>query len=72
MPCDSDDHYAVSGVRPGECYALAITGDGPMAGLAAMLTATVSGGLLNQATNVTVRPGETSSADLRAITRPAY
>jgi hypothetical protein len=72
VACDSNNRYAVTGVRPGEYYALAIAGEGPANGLAAMLTATVDDRLVNQASGVTVRAGETSSADLRAIARPAY
>jgi hypothetical protein len=62
--CDSKDHYEVRAVRPGEYYALAFAGNGP--------APAVDEVLLNQAIKVTVRAGEASSADLRAITRPVY
>jgi Carboxypeptidase regulatory-like domain len=60
--CDSNDRYEMRAVRPGDYYALAFAGTGPVP--------TLDSGLLNQATKVTVRPGETSLEDLRAI--PAY
>src|ERR1017187_4260785 len=63
-PCDSSDRYEVRAVRPGEYYAVAFAGNGPV--LAA------DEALLNQAVKVTVRAGEASSADLRAITHPVY
>jgi Carboxypeptidase regulatory-like domain len=63
-PCDSSDHYEVRAVRPGDYYALAFAGNGPVLAL--------DEALLNQAVKVTVRAGEASSADLRAITRPIY
>jgi len=59
--CDSNDRYGIAGVRPGEYYALAFAGDGPLPEL--------DRGLLNQASKVTVRAGEASWADLRAISR---
>jgi hypothetical protein len=51
-------------VRPGDYYALAFAGNGPVLAL--------DEALLNQAVKVTVRAGEASSADLRTITRPVY
>jgi hypothetical protein len=59
--CDSNDRYGITGLRPGEYYALAFAGDGPLPEL--------DEGLLNQASKVTVRAGEATSADLRAIAR---
>jgi hypothetical protein len=59
--CDSKDRYGITAVRPGEYYALAFAGDGPLPEL--------NEGLLNQAIKVTVRAGEVSLADLRAISR---
>ena len=59
--CDSNDRYRITAVRPGEYYALAFAGDGPLPEL--------DEGLLNQASKVTVRSGEASLADLRAISR---
>jgi len=63
-PCDSSGHYEVRAVRPGDYYALAFAGNGPVLAL--------DEALLNQAVKVTVRAGEASSADLRTITRPVY
>src|SRR5271157_1427491 len=59
--CDSNERYGITGVRPGEYYALAFAGDGPLPEL--------DGGLLNQASKVTVRAGEATWVDLRAISR---
>jgi hypothetical protein len=59
--CDSNDRYGIMGVRPGEYYALAFAGDGPLPEL--------DEGLLNQASKVTVRAGEASWVDPRAISR---
>jgi hypothetical protein len=63
-PCDSSDRYEVRAMRPGEYYAVAFAGNGPVLA--------VDEALLNQAVKVTVRAGVPSSADLRAITRPVY
>lgn len=63
-PCDSSDRYEVRAVRPGEYYAVALAGNGPVPA--------VDEALLNQAVKVTVRAGAASSADLRASTRPVY
>jgi hypothetical protein len=63
-PCDSSDRYEVRAVRPGEYYAVALAGNGPVLA--------VDEALLNHAVKVTVRAGEASSADLRAITHPVY
>ena len=63
-PCDSNGHYDVRAVRPGEYYALAFAGNGPVLA--------VDEALLGQAVKVTVRAGEATSADLRAVTRPVY
>ena len=62
-PCDSNDRYAITAVRPGEYYALAIAGDSPAPWYA---TIPDDDGLVNNASTVTVRAGENSSADLRA------
>src|ERR1035441_7764164 len=51
-PCDSGDHYEVRAVRPGEYYAVALAGNGPVLA--------VDEALLNQAVKVTVRAGEAS------------
>jgi hypothetical protein len=59
--CDSNDRYRITGVRPGEYYVLAFAGDGPLPEL--------DQGQLNQASKVTVRAGEATWADLRAISR---
>jgi hypothetical protein len=63
-PCDSNDGYAVAAVRPGEYYALAIAGDSPTPWWAAMWG---DDGPVNDVSIVTVREGENSLADLRAI-----
>jgi hypothetical protein len=63
-PCDSNSQYEVRGVRPGEYYALAFAGNGPIL--------PPDDALLSQAVKVTVRPGEATSADVRAVTRPIY
>jgi uncharacterized GH25 family protein len=63
-PCDSNDRYAMTAIRPGEYYALAIAGDSPTPWYAAMWD---DDGLVHSASTVTVRAGENSSADLRAI-----
>jgi uncharacterized GH25 family protein len=65
-PCDSNDRYAITAVRPGEYYALAIGGDSPTPWYATMWN---DDGLVISASTVTVRAGENSSADLRAIKR---
>jgi hypothetical protein len=56
--CDANDHYEIAAVRPGEYYALAFAGSAPIPAY---------DGLLKQASSVTVRAGETSSADLPAV-----
>jgi hypothetical protein len=63
-PCDSGGHYEVRAVRPGDYYALAFAGNGPVPAL--------DEALLHQGVKVTVRAGEASSADLRTITRPVF
>jgi hypothetical protein len=72
VPCDPNDRYTVPALRPGEYYALAVAGDSGATGLLAVTMAKLDDALLKQASGVTVRAGETSSADLRAIARPAY
>jgi Carboxypeptidase regulatory-like domain len=63
-PCDSSGHYEVRAVRPGDYYALAFAGNGPVLAL--------DDALLKQAVKVTVRSGEASVADLRTVTKPVY
>jgi hypothetical protein len=63
-PCDANDHYEIRAVRPGDYYAMAFAGNGPVL--------TVDDALLAQGTKVTVRSGEATSADLRTITKPVY
>jgi hypothetical protein len=63
-PCDANDRYAITAVRPGEYYPLAIAGDSPTPWYASMWD---EDGLVSNAGTVTVREGENSSADLRAI-----
>jgi len=62
--CDSNDRYEITAVRPGEYYAIAIAGDSPTPWYATMWD---DEGLVKNASTVTVRAGENSSADLRAI-----
>jgi len=62
--CDSSGNYEVDAVRPGDYYALAFAGNGPVLKL--------DDALINQAVKVSVRSGEASSADLRTITKPVY
>jgi hypothetical protein len=63
-PCDANGHYEVTAVRPGDYYALAIAGNSAVPA--------IDEAILNDAVKVTVRAGEVSAADLRAITRPIY
>ena len=63
-PCDAGDRYDVRAVRPGDYYALAFAGNGPVLAL--------DEALWNQAVKVTVRAGETSPADLPTVTRPVF
>ena len=62
--CDANDHYEISAVRPGEYYVLAIAGDSSSPWYATGLD---EEGLVRNAGTVTVRAGENSLADLRAI-----
>jgi hypothetical protein len=66
-PCDSNDRYAITAVRPGEYYAVAIAGDTPIPWYA---TTWDDAGLVNNARTVTVRAGQNSSVDLHAIADP--
>ena len=63
-PCDASGYYEVRAVRPGEYYALALAGNGPVPA--------VDDALLNRAVKVTVRAGEVTSTDLKAVTKPVY
>jgi len=63
-PCDGNDRYQVQGVRPGDYYALAFAGNGPVL--------PVDETLLKQATKITVRAGTASTADVRTVTRPIF
>ena len=63
-PCDSNDRYVIAAVRPGEYYALAIAGDSPTPWWAAMWG---DDGPVSDVSLATVRDGENSLADLRAI-----
>lgn len=62
--CDAGDRYEVRAVRPGDYYALAFAGNGPA--LAA------DEAMLQQAVKLTVRAGESTVADVKAITHPIY
>jgi hypothetical protein len=63
-PCDSTGNYEIHALRPGDYYAVAFAGNGPVLPLDETL--------LNQAVKVTVRAGEASSADVKTISRPVY
>jgi hypothetical protein len=67
VPCDSNGRYTFPALRPGEYYALAVAGDSGATGFT-----TFDDALLKQASSVTVRAGETSSVDLRAIAWTAH
>jgi hypothetical protein len=62
--CDSSGNYEIDAVRPGDYYALAFAGNGPVP--------MWDDAILNQAVKVSVRAGEASSADPRTITKPIY
>ena len=62
--CDSKGNYAVDAVRPGDYYALAFAGNGPVLKF--------DEALLNQAEKISIRSGEAATADLKTITRPVY
>ena len=62
-PCDSNGRYEITAVRPGEYSVLAIAGDSPAPWYATKWDDSLAG----NASTVTVRPGETTTADLRAI-----
>jgi hypothetical protein len=64
--CDTNDRYEVRNLRPGEYYVLAFARDSARPWYDPM----VDDGFLNQAAGATLRDGETTSVDLRAITRP--
>jgi len=55
--------YEIDTLRPGDYYVVAISGDGPDP----WYLTKIDDALLSQATKITVRAGESSSADLRAI-----
>ena len=63
-PCEPSGHFEVRAVRPGDYYALAFAGNGPVM--------TVDESVLRQAVKITVRSGEATLADLRTITKPVY
>jgi hypothetical protein len=63
--CDASGRYQIAAVRPGEYYALAF----PLSGASLVWAPQFDESLVNQAGRVTVRGGETSSADLRVITQ---
>lgn len=66
--CDANGRYEISGLRPGEYYALAFT----RGGSSPFPQTEWDEGTLAQARRVTVRAGESTSADLTATARPAY
>jgi hypothetical protein len=65
VTCDPNDRYEITGVRPGEYYALAFR-----SGAASWPTIVSHDSLFSQATKVTVRRGEPSAVDLGLIQSP--
>jgi hypothetical protein len=63
-PCDSNDRYQVQAVRPGDYYAVAFAGNGPVPA--------VDETLLKKSVRVTVRASAASTADVPTVTRPIY
>lgn len=63
-PCDASGHYQVTAVRPGDYYAIAVAGNSSVP--------PIDETMLKDAVKVTVRAGESSAADLRAINKPIY
>jgi hypothetical protein len=63
-PCDSNGRYEINTVRPGQYYVLAIGGDSTTPWYGATWD---YDGLVHNASTITVRAGESSLADLRAI-----
>jgi hypothetical protein len=63
-PCDSNGRYEIASVRPGDYYVIAIAGDSPIPWYG---TAWDDNNLVQNAVTVTVRVGESTGADLRAI-----
>jgi hypothetical protein len=66
--CDANNRYEIAAVRPGDYYAVAFAGNSPTPWDAATFDDT----LLNQAAHLTVRAGESTGADLRAIVQPIF
>jgi len=63
-PCDAAGQYEIRAVRPGEYYALAFAGNGPVL--------PVDDELLKRAIKVTVRAGEATAADAPVVTKPIF
>jgi hypothetical protein len=57
--CDAKDHFEIGAVRPGEYYIVAFAGHDS--------DPTMDPGVLRQARLITVKAGETVTADLSAI-----
>jgi hypothetical protein len=64
--CEQNGRFEFPAVRPGEYYGIAIAWNGSILSDAAMLA---DSGLLKQATKVTVRANESTSAEIRLIAR---
>ena len=62
--CDAKGYYEILAVRPGDYYALALAGNGPVP--------VVDDALLARGTKVAVRAGEGTLADLTAVTKPVF
>jgi len=71
--CDSNNHYQIAGVRPGEYYAVAYSEDtySPSSSYEFWMP-NIENGILSQASRITARSGETTLVDLRANTQPTY
>jgi len=63
-PCDANGQYEIRAVRPGDYYALAFAGNGPVL--------PIDDELLKRAMKVTVRAGEATSADAPVVTKPVF
>ena len=63
--CAENGRYEIPAVRPGEYYALAVGKDNPIG----IVNVPLDQSLINQSVRVTVRPNESTLADLRLIAR---
>jgi Carboxypeptidase regulatory-like domain len=61
--CDANDGYAINSIRPGEYYAIALPAEAPWIG-------ELEDALIPQSIRVTIRPTETTTADLHQPINP--